>query len=54
MNVRKEETVFAPIARISNALARHSNDVPRQPRWTIDANAEIARVKASASMMHIR
>ena len=53
-NVRKEETVFAPIARIRNAIARYSNDVPRQPRWIDDANAEIARAKAYAAMMHIK
>jgi hypothetical protein len=42
---REEGTVYAPIARISNVLARHGVEIGRNPRWIEDADAEhIARV----------
>ena len=42
--------VYAPIARISNAIARYGIDISRQARWINDANAEqIARINEAAA-----
>jgi hypothetical protein len=47
--------VYAPIARISNAIARYGIDISRQPRWINDANAEqIARINEAAAAIQIR
>jgi hypothetical protein len=47
--------VYAPIARISNAIARHGIDISRQPRWINNANAEqIARVNEAATVIRVR
>jgi hypothetical protein len=54
-NARKEETVYAPIARISKAIARNGIDISRQPRWINDADAEqIARVNEAVAALRIR
>ncbi|MDJ0496746.1 MAG: hypothetical protein QNJ89_02875 [Acidimicrobiia bacterium] len=47
--------MYAPIARISNAIARNGIDISRQPRWINDVKAEqIARIKSAAPVIHIR
>lgn len=47
--------MYAPIARISNAIARYGIDIARQPRWINDANAEqIARVNEAAALIRVR
>ncbi len=47
--------MYAPIARISNAIARHGIDISRQARWINDANAEqIARVNEAAAVIRIK
>ncbi len=51
-SMRKEETVYAPIARISNAIARYNI---RQPRWIDEANAEhAAHVNEANAVIRIR
>lgn len=40
----------APIARISNVLARYGVEIGRNPRWVEDANAQqIARVNEAVA-----
>ena len=47
--------MYAPIARISNAIARYGIDISRQPRWINDADAaHIARVNEAASVIRIK
>ena len=47
--------MYAPIARISKAIARNGIDISRQPRWINNANAEqIARVNDAAAVIRIR
>jgi hypothetical protein len=48
-------TVSAPIARISNVIARYGIDISRQPRWINDADAHrIARINEAASVIRIK
>ncbi|MCP3998202.1 MAG: hypothetical protein GY722_24540 [bacterium] len=45
----------APIARISNVLARHGIAQPRSPRWVDDADArQIARVNEAVAALRVR
>ncbi len=44
--------MYAPIARISNVLARHGVDLGRNPRWIENADAEqIARVNEAMTAL---
>ena len=45
----------APIARISNVLARYGVDLGRKPNWVDDADArQIARVNEAVTAIRIR
>ncbi len=45
----------APIARISNVLARHGFAPRRNPRWVEDADArQIARVNEAVAAFRVR
>lgn len=45
----------APIARISNVLARHGIAQRRSPRWVDDADArQIARVSEAVNALRVR
>ncbi len=45
----------APIARISNVLARYGVDPGRKPNWIEDANGrQIARVNEAVAAIRIR
>ena len=47
--------MYAPIARISSAIARSGIDISRQPRWINNANAEqIARVNEAVAVIRVR
>lgn len=51
-DIGEEGTVYAPIARISNVLARHGVDLGRNPRWIENADAEqIARVNEAMTAL---
>ena len=50
-NTRKEKTVYAPIARISKAIARYSI---RQPRWIDEASEHVAHVNEANAVIRIR
>jgi hypothetical protein len=50
--LERRGTVYAPIARISNVLARHGVAIGRNPRWIEDANAQqIARVSEAVAAL---
>jgi hypothetical protein len=47
--------VKAPIARISNVLARHGVDPGRKPRWVEDADArQIARMNEAVAAIRMK
>jgi hypothetical protein len=47
--------VKAPIARISNVLARYGRDPGRKPNWIEDADAQlIARISEAAAALRVR
>ncbi len=51
----EEETVYAPIAKISRVLARHGVDPGRSPRWVENASAhEIARVHEAVVALRVK